>query len=790
MRLRLRVLFQHIWRWIVSFGVLLLSALTCATATYAAVTVTSTTNAATLASAIASGNPGITLTGAPVLSNGGSATVAGTFSTTGSTLGITSGIVLSTGNASQAPLTAGFLPSANPQNFRSSAGTGISNAPASELDVATFTFSFIPKPGVNRMSIASVFASEEYNQYVNTTFTDNFSMTLNGGAYTNFNFATIPGTSIGTNINTVNNGSFAGYYRDNTTATPPIPDIAYNGATTVFINAFNVVPGTTYTVAIRIADVGDAQYDSTAFISTSTILNNPPSLDLSAAAAGTGYSTTWDQGGAPVAIAAADAKIFDDGTTISSSTITINSFAATDLLSVIGSLPSGITASSYDAATGTITLSGVGTLAQYQTALQAIGYSSTATVPVGPTKTVNVVVNDGFDNSNTTVATVNMALMTITKSAAAPTVNKGTSTTLTDASDTIAYSYTITNTGAVALTAAAPVDPGPKFNGVTGTGTMSAFTPATAAIAVGTSATFTATYTLSAADVANGAGVANGVVNIASATAKDPANATVTSATATASTSITTVAGLTVVKSASAPTIAAGSNPALTDTGDSITFTYVVKNVGSVALTTVVPIDVGPKFNSIAGTNALSAFTPASVASLAAGASQTFTATYTLSAVDVKNAVGISNGVTNTATASGKNGATTITSPSSSVATTIPAVPSLTIGKTFVLVDKLGGTAAKADLTEVITYSYVITNNGNVPINNVSVKDMHGSPAVQISLGAGGITSETLTTPGPLGAAASTNTTANDGVWDVLAPGASVTYTWAHPTTQAEMDHG
>ena len=227
MRLRLRVLFQHIWRWIVSFGVLLLSALTCATATYAAVTVTSTTNAATLASAIASGNPGITLTGAPVLSNGGSATVAGTFSTTGSTLGITSGIVLSTGNASQAPLTAGFLPSANPQNFRSSAGTGISNAPASELDVATFTFSFIPKPGVNRMSIASVFASEEYNQYVNTTFTDNFSMLLNGGVYTNFNFATVPGTAIGTNINSVNNGSFAGFYRDNTTATPPIADIAY-----------------------------------------------------------------------------------------------------------------------------------------------------------------------------------------------------------------------------------------------------------------------------------------------------------------------------------------------------------------------------------------------------------------------------------------------------------------------------------------------------------------------------------------------------------------------------------
>ena len=790
MRLKSKETFAKLCGWVVSFGVLLFSALTFVSSASAAITVTTTTNAATLASAITAANPGITLTGTPVLSNGGNANVAGTFTATGSNLGIASGIIISTGNATQAPITPGFLPSDTPQNFRSSAGTGISNAPANEFDVATFTFSFIPKPGVNRLSIASVFASEEYNQYVNTTFTDKFSMILNGGAYTNFNFATIPGTAIGTDINTVNNGSFAGYYRDNTTATPPIPDIAYNGATTVFINAFNVVPGTTYTVTIRIADVGDNQYDSSAFISTSTILNNPPSLDLSAAATGTSYATTWDQGGAPVAVAATDVTISDDGTTISSATIVVNSPAATDLLSVIAALPPGITASAYNAGTGTITLTGVGTLAQYQTALQAIGYSSTAAVPVGPTKTINVIVNDGVDNSNTAVTTINMALMTITKSASAPTVNKGTSTTLTDAGDTITYTYTITNTGAVDLTAAAPLDAGPKFNGVAGTNTLSAFTPATAAIAVGANATFTATYTLSAADVTNGAGITNGVTNTASATAKDPAGSTVKSSTATASTSILTVAGLNVTKTAAAPTIIAGSNPALTDAGDTITFTYVVKNVGSVPLTAVAPTDAGPKFNGTAGTNTLSAFSPVSVASLAAGASQTFTTTYVLSAFDVKNAVGISGGVSNTATASGKNGATTVTSPNSTATTTVPAVPSLKISKVFVLTDKPGGTTGKADLNETITYTYVITNNGNVPMTNVSVKDMHGTPAMLVALGSGGITTETLTTAGPLGAAASTNTILNDGVWDILAPGASVTYTWVHTVSQAEIDNG
>ena len=746
------------------------------------VTITATTNVTTLSNAIAVGNPGVTLTGTPVLSAGASANVSGTFTTTGSSLGITSGIVLGTGNVTLVP--GSPIPAGN----LSSAGSGVSNAAASEFDVATFTFSFIPKPGVTRMSIASVFASEEYNEYVNTAFTDNFSMTISGGAYSNFNFATIPGTSTGTDINTVNNGLNAGYYRDNTTATPLIPDIKMDGATAVFINAFNVVAGTTYTIVIRIADVGDAAYDSIVFVSTSSLLNDPPALDLSLALSGTGYSTTWVEGLAPVAIAASDIKIQDDGTTMSSATITLASPLATDVLAA-GALPVGISASSYNAGSGVITLSGLGTISDYQNAIKAITYSSTAPNPSGPAKSISVIVSDGFDNSNTAIAVINMATLSVTKSASAPTVVSGTSATLTDAADKITYTYTVTNTGNVALTAAAPIDVGPKFNGVAGTGTLSAFTPVSANLAAGANQVFTATYTLSTADVANGAGLTNGVTNIARATATSAAG-TVSSSNATANTSILTVAGLTVVKTAAAPTIASGTSPTLTDAGDTITFTYVVKNVGSVALTTVAPLDVGPKFNGIAGTNVLSAFSPVSIASLAAGATQNFTTTYTLSLTDVKNGVGITNGVTNTATATGKNGAITITSPASSATTTIVATSALSILKTFVLVDNVGGTAAKADLNEQITYSFVVTNTGNTPLTNVQVADLHGTPAVLIALGVSGITSETLTAPGPYGAAASTDTTANDGIWTILAPGASVTFTWVHLVTQAEFDNG
>lgn len=255
---------------------------------------------------------------------------------------------------------------------------------------------------------------------------------------------------------------------------------------------------------------------------------------------------------------------------------------------------------------------------------------------------------------------------------------------------------------------------------------------------------------------------------------------------------------LTITKTAGAPTTALGTDATHTDAGDTITYTYVVKNTGNVTMNGVAPTDPGPTFNGSAGTSSLGAFSPAAV-TLAPGITQTFTAVYTLTQLDVLHAAGVASGVSNTAGASGNYGsgptAYNIPNGSKSTATTaIPAFAQLAISKTFVLA-KAGGNlvAGKAELGDTITYTYAVTNVGNVAMTGVTVKDMHGTPQVQVGTGAlvPGITGETLISDGPLApGTVSSDAGAADGTYDTLQPGAVVNFTWAHVVTQAEVDNG
>jgi len=274
-----------------------------------------------------------------------------------------------------------------------------------------------------------------------------------------------------------------------------------------------------------------------------------------------------------------------------------------------------------------------------------------------------------------------------------------------------------------------------------------------------------------------------------------------------AANAVGTYNGVTGNYGSSSQSVPVANNPSLTvlktvttpptttvSTNGTITYNYKITNTGNVTMNGVAPADAGPTFNGSAGTGTLSAFTPAT-ATIAPGAFQNFTATYTISQLDNFHAAGVNLGVSNTAGATGTFGPsnTPYTAPAankSTATTTVPAFPAMTIAKTYAIshIAANSGLGTNAGLGDTVTYTYVTCNTGNVTMTNVQVNDLHVGTAV--ALGAGGITGESLTTNGPLGAAASTDATANNGIWSSLAAGACVTSTWAHIVTQAEIDHG
>lgn len=296
----------------------------------------------------------------------------------------------------------------------------------------------------------------------------------------------------------------------------------------------------------------------------------------------------------------------------------------------------------------------------------------------------------------------------------------------------------------------------------------------TTATIFGLFATGTLTPALAAID---NTATASGTYN-AGITTSAPDSATVPVAPATPA--------LSVSKTAGTITTAGGSNTSIVDAGDTITYTYVVQNTGNVTVSGVTPVDSGPTFGGSAGTGTMGTFSLTSgTLPLLPGASATFQANYTLSALDVYRAAGTTNAVSNTATATG-NPPTgpAVSSPPDTADTTIPAGPELTIVKAASLDDTNGSVAGQAEEGETITYTYTITNTGNVALTGVSVSDTHEGVALLPSV----FTGESLSTEGPLGTPASTDATANDGVWDTLQPGAVITITYVHIVTQPEFD--
>jgi Ca2+-binding RTX toxin-like protein len=147
---------------------------------------------------------------------------------------------------------------------------------------------------------------------------------------------------------------------------------------------------------------GGAQIGSATQVITITAVNDAPVVDLNGAAAGIDTTASYTEGATPIRPLLGMTITDVDSGTLSGATVTIGTgFVAGDLLRLAGGFNgttgSGITYS-YNSGTGVLTLTGVASLADYQTALAALSFKSNSDDP-GTARDITVVVNDGSENS-------------------------------------------------------------------------------------------------------------------------------------------------------------------------------------------------------------------------------------------------------------------------------------------------------------------------------------------------------------------------------------------------------
>ncbi|MBU0488011.1 MAG: choice-of-anchor L domain-containing protein [Bacteroidetes bacterium] len=192
-------------------------------------------------------------------------------------LGFTSGIVIATGNVNSIDQAASAFLSDNV----SLGGDGTLQAIASgtTYDAVYLEFDFVPLDTF--VQFRYIFGSEEYPEYVCSSYNDVFGFFISGPnpgggpAYVNKNIALIPGTTMPVAINTVNQGNtnlsypasgcqslaWSSLYVTNQGST-----IVFDGFTTPLTAEAYVVPCTPYHIKMAVADVGDHIYDSGVFL--------------------------------------------------------------------------------------------------------------------------------------------------------------------------------------------------------------------------------------------------------------------------------------------------------------------------------------------------------------------------------------------------------------------------------------------------------------------------------------------------------------------------------------------
>jgi uncharacterized repeat protein (TIGR01451 family) len=252
----------------------------------------------------------------------------------------------------------------------------------------------------------------------------------------------------------------------------------------------------------------------------------------------------------------------------------------------------------------------------------------------------------------------------------------------------IEFAFEVTNTGNVLLTGVSITE------GVfTGSGTLGGVSCPSDELTPGASMTCHADYEATQADLDHGS-----IANTATAFGFAPnAVESTTSAPSTARVDAVQSPELGLVKSVTPTTVDAAGEP--------VTYEFLVSNTGNVTLT-----DLAIDETAFTGTGAL-ADADCGATPLAPGDERTCLLSYQVTQADVDAGV-----VDNTAVATASLGATEVASDASSASLTIEREPAISLVKS-------ASPAAPADFHagETITYSFVITNTGNVTLTDIDV---------------------------------------------------------------------
>jgi uncharacterized repeat protein (TIGR01451 family) len=244
---------------------------------------------------------------------------------------------------------------------------------------------------------------------------------------------------------------------------------------------------------------------------------------------------------------------------------------------------------------------------------------------------------------------------------------------------------------------------------------------------------YSATYAVPQSDIDNGTAFSNTAQFDTAETAPLTSNA--------AATTITQTPSISVTKSAN---VASVNFP-----GDPILYSVQVTNSGNVTATAITVSDTLATLTCPTSGNT-------AIAALAPLASETCTVTYPAAQIHFDTNGGGDGDIDNTASASGTAAGSPVSDNDSAVVTLTPS-PQLTI-------DKTADTAGPLTVGQLVSYTYLVTNTGNVTVSSVGVSETafngNGTPV-----------------PNPVAGGPTT-----------LAPGGTVSFTASYTVTQADID--